>query len=78
MTMLRPHRHPRKCQTSKSPMTFVTHTAGRPGGGAGRQPLCPQSGCRPVSDYTPAAADFPASRPKDIAIEWLAPATVTG
>jgi hypothetical protein len=25
MTMLRPHRHPRKCQTSKSPMTFVTY-----------------------------------------------------
>ena len=48
-----------------------------PGGNAARHPAA-RDARRRASRYLPSAALRPARRPNDMAIEWLAPATVTG
>lgn len=58
----------------------------RPLGEGGRAALDGTAGWRPraaqprrrAAGYLPAAALRPARRPNDMAMEWLAPATVTG
>lgn len=48
-----------------------------PGGCAARHPAARRARRR-AAGYLPAAALRPARRPNDMAMEWLAPATVTG
>ena len=45
---------------------------------AAREGRAASDGTIKVNDYFPEAATRPARRPNDMAMEWLAPATVTG